>query len=795
MVGSDLGAVFGRRTCLSVKGMNAATRAKLLRMGSRAGRRISTDNWEAAEPEQSAAEAQEELVGTALVLAFLQATSLLPVVDIARKKTEAAQHFAALRTPAGTDFDGLFGEMLVLHSALKPAAWLIRARLFRCILSQRPDGRWEASDSLALALLSRPAAEVASAPAPSLLARAIAATGGEGALFPPAPAREAPAQGKLTSGVARPPSIRLEAADDARGSAARAPALFRLAAAAGGGTVVYNPTFAEDAAGDGCANGGGCGDGGGCNGCDSDDHAPPVPSSPDDRRSDCPLMGCTRAALLEPMPPRLAALPPPAAPADVWATLCCLAWLERIPLSWLTSDAEDADSASERTLVDDAHAWLASHAARHPALAPLLADGSLQAAATEAVRGWERAWNVRVAALRRCPAILSQRARSHLERSASDVYTALREKHELFSTFLSEPLDGLRRWQRFMIVLTLILSTLLVNIWMFYSKSKNCCAQLRELLDSGPDGGACPADATQPCRGFVGTCADLRAQFADVPVMPSFPAGLSTYVCTAFPDTASPLSTPGAGGASLGVPLRDALIVGCISAAVALPVAVLLRSVFEAANDAGAPKAWLSWTSLPLRMIFGFASFNSWRYAGPAPPRRLLRWYARFGRADALVETLACCLEQCVAWLVRSPPSWEATAPLRFDPDAAAAVGCDVDDVGAEISARACRAPPDEEGPNTPQPRASGSPGPPARRAAVGRPATRAQQLAAAVEAAEAEARRGAHPLKPDPARRRRAPPAVSAAAAAAAARRRKAMLAGFGIGCVYLIWAGARLL
>lgn len=33
-----------------------------------------------------------------------------------------------------------------------------------------------------------------------------------------------------------------------------------------------------------------------------------------------------------------------------------------------------------------------------------------------------------------------------------------------------QPLDGLQRWQMFMILVTLIISQLMVNIWMFYAK-------------------------------------------------------------------------------------------------------------------------------------------------------------------------------------------------------------------------------------------------------------------------------------------------------------------------------------
>jgi hypothetical protein len=33
-----------------------------------------------------------------------------------------------------------------------------------------------------------------------------------------------------------------------------------------------------------------------------------------------------------------------------------------------------------------------------------------------------------------------------------------------------QPLDGLQRWQMFVILISVVISQLLVNIWMFYAK-------------------------------------------------------------------------------------------------------------------------------------------------------------------------------------------------------------------------------------------------------------------------------------------------------------------------------------
>jgi hypothetical protein len=115
-------------------------------------------------------------------------------------------------------------------------------------------------------------------------------------------------------------------------------------------------------------------------------------------------------------------------------------------------------------------------------------------------------------------------------------------KHSTMSVFLSEPLDAMKRWQTFVVIVTLVLSQLLVNVWMYYAKSVGCCAEVRALL-------ACPEGA--PCRGLEANCADLPLAFAATPV-PGYPDGLADWVCRAFPDDDAP---------------RDSLIVGLISIA------------------------------------------------------------------------------------------------------------------------------------------------------------------------------------------------------------------------------------
>ncbi len=113
--------------------------------------------------------------------------------------------------------------------------------------------------------------------------------------------------------------------------------------------------------------------------------------------------------------------------------------------------------------------------------------------ARRTTKHWNRAWEQRITELRKSPALRHQMSRSHVHRTAIGVTRALvaqvrvglwvqhphrtdatrlcAAQNETFRTFLSEPLDGLQRWQMWMILITLIISQLLVNIWMFYAKS------------------------------------------------------------------------------------------------------------------------------------------------------------------------------------------------------------------------------------------------------------------------------------------------------------------------------------
>ena len=106
----------------------------------------------------------------------------------------------------------------------------------------------------------------------------------------------------------------------------------------------------------------------------------------------------------------------------------------------------------------------------------------------------------------------------------------------------------------------------------------------------------CSADYTAPCREFAGDCADLQAQFKDVP-----DSGIpEEYECTAFPDEKS---------------ARDKIIVGLICFAVGLPFTMVLEELFAVSNE---PEFLEAQLTHPLWMRFVYGKPN-WYFAKRPP--------------------------------------------------------------------------------------------------------------------------------------------------------------------------------
>ena len=199
------------------------------------------------------------------------------------------------------------------------------------------------------------------------------------------------------------------------------------------------------------------------------------------------------------------------------------------------------------------------------------------------------------------------------------------------------------------------------------TKGANCCNDMRLILDSGPDGGACPP--VGPCRGFEGNCGDIATQFATLPVLPDYPNGLQDWTCTAFPDDENK-------------PV-DSFIVGLISIAIGLPVTMFIATCFSIANDSEAPESWLEWYGYQ-KLIWGPRAHRRWHYTGPAgQPPRFVKWYVRSVGAPPS-ETAANMVRSMWAFLTGSEPAWveeareaeeEALAAVTEAADGAAAEG------------------------------------------------------------------------------------------------------------------------
>jgi hypothetical protein len=181
-------------------------------------------------------------------------------------------------------------------------------------------------------------------------------------------------------------------------------------------------------------------------------------------------------------------MPPPRLDCErVWTTMLVLSVLQRFSESCLFS--EDSDPL-EVTIVDAGYAFLDRQAQAHPALAAALADGSLQRKASNLTAKWQAVLGNRVAEVRAAESVTSHMSLSHVQRTSAQVARAMVVRHETFGTFLAPALDGLQvravlrvcalhawhsdvavarflppaqRWQMFIILVTLVLSSLLVN--------------------------------------------------------------------------------------------------------------------------------------------------------------------------------------------------------------------------------------------------------------------------------------------------------------------------------------------
>ena len=264
--------------------------------------------------------------------------------------------------------------------------WLQRARFFKLVLAQSPEGWWDATTTVAFALEARSPSEVKAAPV-TLLDRLRNRAG----------------------------EILEAYEEDTRHQGSTEAAV----------TTLLQSETGQMRSGD-------------SKHLDEDPETPRTPFA-DDMPADDPL-ACSAASLVASIPRRLAALQTEDANIDasrVWSTLCCITMLQELPVSWIWGDG-DLYLSPERTVVDGAYDWLARYSAERPALQQLLADDSMRKSAKRMTRLWRRACEMRIKELRQSDAIRAQRLLSQAHRATAEVLRAVCTQHDTFAVFLSE---------------------------------------------------------------------------------------------------------------------------------------------------------------------------------------------------------------------------------------------------------------------------------------------------------------------------------------------------------------------
>ena len=160
--------------------------------------------------------------------------------------------------------------------------------------------------------------------------------------------------------------------------------------------------------------------------------------------------------------------PPQRVPVErIWSTALALSVLEEADSSWLADD----EAVTERTIVDVGRAFLRAQARDSRRVRSLLKRGVLAQAASKARSDWRRIQTAHVSQLRDLDVINKFTALTHMQRASARIVRSCMIDHSTFAVFLDT--EGyLARWQRFMILITLVLSTLLTSIWFYCASSQ-----------------------------------------------------------------------------------------------------------------------------------------------------------------------------------------------------------------------------------------------------------------------------------------------------------------------------------
>ena len=509
---------------------------------------------------------QSQLVGTALVFAFMSNTKTLPVAELAKRTAAASEHLAGVRLP-GIDrgFDellGLFKVMLSPGNLSSRGDWLEKSRLWRLILLQRSDGGFDINESLAFALQAHEGAVPPREKPTSKLRQLIAAfledddlddvideamSDDESDKVSVAEEEEEKLRQKLGGHVNDCPLsfssravqqrlpktlARVNKEREARNAAAAAAAaearqrheerraaaelvsreqsrtrdyavsravakvveqqhaallhapLMAMLGDASRGMERFTGSLTGSPAASGVTS-------------------PAMPSSPPPGALSPREVTATMKPSAAPSGAVSYRVRPPLPIDRVWATVLAMEVLKEFDSMWLLDD--DAPEPW-RTVVDGAAEFLRAQAKQDKRLRKVLKSGELEEAADKARKDWGRIQAANVAAVRDADVLTRFTALTHMQRASARIVRSVMTDHGTFATFLDT--EGyIMRWQRLMILVTLVLSTLLTSIWFYYSRGANCCLEIRSILNCDPVG---------ECMGFNGDCGDIQSQFSGV---------------------------------------------------------------------------------------------------------------------------------------------------------------------------------------------------------------------------------------------------------------------------------------
>jgi len=344
-----------------------------------------------------------------------------------------------------------------------------------------------------------------------------------------------------------------------------------------------------------------------------------------------------------------------------WATLLAGAYLDSSEFSWLVEGSTaEAPDAPARTIVDASVAWLAATLDD----ASLVAE--LQRCAVERLDHWKRTHESVCTASRE--RIVGSFVNARRE-AVRNVARAVNESLHLGSlSLVTSTVLGSKRWMHVIVLASTLLACLLVQLWLFWSKAKICCAQTRTAL-------GCSPDPLMPCRGYSGNCALLSSvnfHFAAAALRP--PTGLQPLVadsrplpppaCDAFPNDSA----------------RDTFLSGLISAAVAYPFASIVSVLFSLslATDASQSRGRMRLLKWPFLLRLCGISNSGWQFDHMSPRRRTASTFIGQNWSTTLIQDIVVASDRALRRALSRlthVPAFSCMASLEPGPAPGLAVG------------------------------------------------------------------------------------------------------------------------